>query len=143
MLRSILGVIAGTVSAVAIVLAVETVGHLLYPPPPGTDLSDPAALAKIIDVLPAGALVAVMIAWIAGALGGGAVAAAIARRPWPAWVVGALMLAGGLWSMVVIPHPVWMQAGLAPATLLPAWIAGQLWSTTRRRGALPAPPAHS
>lgn len=137
--RSILGTIAGLVAAVVIVLVVESIGHLLFPPPPGTDLSNPETLAKIIDQLPFGALVFVMLAWIAGAFGGGAVAAAIARQSWPAWIVGVLMLAGGLWSMIVIPHPMWMQAGLVPATLLPAWIAGQLFSTTRRRGALPGP----
>lgn len=139
MLRSILGVIAGIVAAFVIVLAVETAGHLIFPPPPGTDLADPEALAKIIDLLPIGALVFVMIAWIAGAFGGGAVAAAITRQPWAAWIVGVIMLAGGLWSMVAIPHPHWMKVGLLPATLLPAWVAGQIWAPPRRRGALPGP----
>jgi hypothetical protein len=139
MLRLILGPIAGVVAAVIIVMAIETAGHLLFPPPPGTNLADPEALAAIIDQLAAGALISVMLAWIAGAFGGGAVATMIARRAWAAWIVGAIMLAGGLWSMIVIPHPLWMQAGLLPATLLPAWIAGRIWSTPRRRGALPDP----
>ncbi|MFO1169730.1 MAG: hypothetical protein U1E49_02035 [Hyphomicrobiaceae bacterium] len=138
--RSVLGAIAGLVASVVIVLVVESIGHLLFPPPPGMDLSNPAALATLISQLPFGALAFVMLAWIAGAFGGGAVAAWIARRSWPAWVVGVLMLAGGVWSMIVIPHPVWMQVGLVPATLLPAWLAGQIWSTPRRRGALPGPP---
>ncbi len=141
--RSVLGSIAGLVAAVVIVLVVESIGHLLFPPPAGTDLSNPAALETLIDALPFGALAFVMIAWVAGAFGGGAIAALIARQSWPAWIVGVLMLAGGLWSMIVIPHPLWMQVGLVPATLLPAWIAGQLYGTTRRRGALPGPPSEA
>ena len=137
LIRSMLGTLAGLVAAFVIVLGVESVGHWLFPPPPGTDLSNPAALETLIARLPFGALAFVMLAWIAGAFVGAAVAAGIARQSWPAWLVGVLMLAAGLWSMIAIPHPLWMQAGLVPATLLPAWLAGQLWTTPRRRGALP------
>ncbi len=125
--RIILGTLAGIVAAGLTVFAIESLGHLIFPPP-GIDLANPAALATIIDQLPVGALVAVMIAWMAGAFGGGAVAAKISRVPWTAWIVGAFMLAGGAWSMYVIPHPTWMQLALLPATLVPAWLAAQLFA---------------
>ncbi|MEZ5924168.1 MAG: hypothetical protein R3D57_07265 [Hyphomicrobiaceae bacterium] len=128
MLRIILGIFAGFIAAAVIVLAIESLGHLIFPPPPGIDLANPEALASIIDQLPIGALVAVIIAWFAGAFGGGATAAKISRLSWSAWVVGTFMLAGGLWSMLVIPHPLWMKLALAPATLVPAWLAGRMFA---------------
>lgn len=139
LIRSILGTLAGLIAAFIIVLGVELAGHWLFPPPPGLDLANPAARETLISQLPFGALAFVMLAWIAGAFVGGAVAAAIARSAVPAWIVGVLMLTAGLWSMIVIPHPLWMQAGLVPATLLPVWLAGRFWSIPRRRGALPGP----
>ncbi len=124
MLRIILGTLAGIVAAGLIVLAIESLGHMIYPPPPGIDLANPEALATIIDQLPLGALIAVVVAWIAGSFGGGAVAAKISRVHWTAGTVGAVMVAGGAWSMIEIPHPMWMRIALLPATLLPAMSAG-------------------
>lgn len=131
MLRIILGTIAGIVAAGLIVFALEAIGHLIFPPPPGIDPANPDAMATVIDQLPFGALAAVMIAWMAGAFGGGALAAWIARRPWATWIVGLFMLAGGAWTMAMIPHPLWMKAALLPATLLPAWLAGRLFAPDR------------
>jgi hypothetical protein len=131
MLRIILGILAGVVAAVLIVFAFEGLGHIVFPPPPGLDLANTEALATIIDQLPVGALAFVMVAWMAGAFGGGALAAGIARRPWAAWLVGLIMLAGGAWSMVMIPHPLWMKLALLPATLVPAFITGRLFAPAR------------
>jgi hypothetical protein len=128
MLRIVLGTIAGIIAAGLIVFVVEAIGHLIFPPPPGIDIANPDALATIINQLSFGALAAVVAAWMAGAFGGGALAALIARVPWSAWIVGAAMLAGGAWSMTMIPHPLWMKVALLPATLLPAWLAGRLFA---------------
>jgi hypothetical protein len=44
-LRDALAVLAGVIVGGVVVGAVESVGHLIWPPPPGLDVSDPAALA--------------------------------------------------------------------------------------------------
>jgi hypothetical protein len=126
MLRLVLGTLAGILAAVLIVFAIESLGHVIFPPPPGVDLARPEAMASIIDRLPLGALAFVVLAWMAGAFGGGAIAARLTHRPWSAWIVGVVMLAGGLWSLIVIPHPLWMKLALLPATLLPSWVASRL-----------------
>ena len=77
--RSILAVIAGVVCAVLTVGMIESIGHFVYPPPPGVDISDPDQLRTIMERLPTGALLFVMAAWIVGALVGGLVAAKLAR----------------------------------------------------------------
>jgi hypothetical protein len=108
MIRSVLAVVAGVIVAVIAVGAVETIGHVIYPPP-DINLSDPAALKEIIAKLPAGAIAFVLVAWGLGSLAGGATAAAIAGRAHTAHAsfVGGIQMALGILTMLMIPHPLW------------------------------------
>jgi len=45
--RDALAVLAGVIAGGVVVGAVESVGHLIWPPPPGLDVSDPATLVMI------------------------------------------------------------------------------------------------
>lgn len=120
MLRSVLSVVIGVIVASIIVLIVEMVGHSVTPSPVVLDPKDPTAMALV----PLPAKVAVVLAWFAGALGGGIVASLIARRWAPAaWVVAAtiLLLAGV--TMTQFPHPIWMIFGAVLATGLGGWLA--------------------
>jgi len=110
--RRVLATIVGVVAAVIIVLLVEYLGTLFYPPPPGLDVTDPAALAAAMATLPTGALLIILGAWLLGAGGGAGIAQAVCRRTarWPGAVVGLVMLAGAAWSLVAIPHPIWFTA---------------------------------
>ena len=135
MWRFVAGVVVGAVVAMVVVMLVESIGHVLFPPPAGIQAMDPADLAGVMAQIPAGALLMVLLAWAAGALAGGFVAAKIAawRRPLAALLVGGLLLAGGVWTMVYIPHPVWMMVlGVLlplPAAWAGAWAAGALRKT--------------
>jgi hypothetical protein len=128
MLRLILGPLAGLVALVATVFVIEGAGHMIFPPPPGTDLAKPEHLQSIIDRLPTGAVVAVLLAWAAGAFVGGAVAARLTGRASSAWLIGGAMLLAGMATMLQIPHPFWFQMAAVPAALVPAWLAGRLFS---------------
>lgn len=128
MLRKIMGVVAGVVAGGVVVFAVEAMGHWVYPPPPGLDLSDPEGMKALIRTLPAGALLFVVFAWVLGAFAGGAVAGLIGRSLVPALVTGSIQLLFGIMTMVMIPHPMWM---LILGILLPipsAWAGGALLS---------------
>ena len=107
MLRRLAAIILGAAAAFIVVAIVESVGHLIYPPPSGLDLSDPEALRVLISQMPPGALVAVVVAWFCGSFTGGFVAQLIAReaRPIAALGAGALMLVATLSNFVLIPHP--------------------------------------
>lgn len=119
MLRSIIGVILGVTVGSITVAIVEAIGHLVYPPPPDLDATNPEAIKAIkafIATAPVGVLLVVLLAWAAGAFLGGLVAAWIGRRA-PAvhaLIVGAVILLFGIATMLMIPHPVWF------------WIAGIL-----------------
>jgi hypothetical protein len=129
MLRGVLGVIAGLVAGVLATGGAEAVGHLLYPLPEGVDVYDPQTQRTLMEIMPAEAKVAVVIAWAFGIFVGSAVAVQVAqRRSWPAWVVAVLLFAAGLYTMIVIPHPDWMLWAATIGTLVSAIAAAYIWA---------------
>ena len=122
-MRIALGVIAGTVVAFLCVFAVEMVGHGLYPPPAGLDINNPEDQARLMEAMPVAAKAMVLAGWFLGALAGAWVANRIARRSVAGWAVALLVVAAGIATMVMIPHPGWMWAGGILLPLLAAWIA--------------------
>ena len=123
--RSILAAILGVVVGGIVVGIVESIGHLVYPPPPGLDPMNVEAVKAAMANAPTGALLFVILAWAAGALAGGCLAAWMARRANTihAMIVGALLMAAGIWTMLTIPHPLWFWI-LGLAVFLPSAFAG-------------------
>ena len=129
MLRVILGVIAGTIAGVVVVMIVEGAGHMIFPPPEGTDLKDPEALKAIMHEIPVGAKIAVLLAWALGVFVGAAVAKMIAKSAPAVWgVAGVFAIFTGI-TLVQIPHPVWMIGGAIIAILVGALAANALVKT--------------
>ncbi len=128
MLRTVFSLAAGlAVSAMAIVL-LEGASHALFPPQDGASLHDGAAMRAITGRIPLGAKIGMLIAWAAGVFAGGSLAAWIARRgAWPAWTIGAVFLAVGVWTMAMIPHPLWMWAAAIAGTGAAAYLAGRMF----------------
>lgn len=118
MARTLLGIVAGVFLGVIVIMVVESLGHVIFPPPDGTDLKDPEALKAIMMDVPVGAKFAVLVAWGLGVFAGGAVARKIAADfPHAAWLVGVALFAAAAFTMMQIPHPVWMMAGSVIATI--------------------------
>ena len=126
--RSVVGVILGLVAAAVIIALLEAVGHAIYPPPPGIDLYDPEALKSIIDQLPLGAIVMVLVAWGAGTFVGGFTAGAIAGRAQVihGMIVGGIEMACAVITMILIPHPVWFMIASVFVVLVPALVGALL-----------------
>jgi hypothetical protein len=118
--RKALGIVGGTLVAIVIVGLIEAIGHRLYPLPAGTDLSNPESLRTMIDVMPLAAKMMVLVAWFLGSLIGGWTAQRIARWHLAPWIVAAAIVIGGIWSMIMIPHPLWMIAAGVTLPLLAA-----------------------
>jgi hypothetical protein len=131
-MRIVMGVVAGVVVAFLCIFAVEWIGHSLYPPPAGLDIHNPADQARLMEAMPAAAKAMVLVAWFVGALAGAWVANRIAGRSLAGWILALLVIAGGIATMVMIPHPVWMWAGGIALPLLAGWIADRM---APRRGA--------
>lgn len=111
MLRLILATLAGILVSGLVVGLVEALNMMLYPPPAGIDLHDPAQVVEMVAALPTTALVVVLIAWSVGSFSGGWVAARLAKHHQAivAAIVGAFILAGVIYNVTVLPHPMWMS----------------------------------
>ena len=109
-MRGVLGVIAGFVAAFVCVQGAEMFVHHLYPFPPGADMHDMATIKAFVATLPLQALVLVLAGWLVGTLLGTFIAVKIGRSRIPAYVLGVLLLCGGIANSIIIPQPVWFTA---------------------------------
>ncbi len=134
MIRNILGVIAGIAVAVLAVMAIQALGHQLYPYPGDVDLNDPEDIARVFPTIPVGAKMFVVAAWFGGALAGGSVAKQIIGRDWAAWTIAGFMAVAAVMNLFMIPHPVWMQISAVVAPLLGGLIANHLVRRRARGG---------
>ncbi|MCC7269070.1 MAG: hypothetical protein IT546_17245 [Caulobacteraceae bacterium] len=124
MLRLILAVLAGVVVGVIVVGVVEGMGHTIFPPPPGVDLTDPAQLKTAMAQLPVQAKIWVLLAWFLGTLAGASTGNLIAgRRRWAGRAVSMVLFVFAVWTMLTIPHPAWFAAAAVAATLVAATLA--------------------
>ena len=126
MLRKILGVIAGLASSVVVVLLVQTVGHVLFPPPADINLSDPDVLAVSMDRIPVGSKLFVILAWFLGPLLGGILGGRLAKARWVSWILGGLTALGLVANAYAIAHPAWMLLVGALAIVTAAFLADRL-----------------
>ncbi len=112
-LKSLLVILAGLIMGGVVIAAIEYAGHLIYPPPAGLDLADPAAMAALqahIDTLPLPAFLMVLLAWLFGAIDGALLASWLApRKPQRHGAIVALLLfLLAVVNVVSLPHPLWM-----------------------------------
>jgi predicted MFS family arabinose efflux permease len=129
--RRVGSVLFGLVVGTVVIMAVESLGQRLFPPPPNMDLKDLANLVATMSRVQPGALVMVLVGWALGSFAGGWAAARMAGRDEvrQALLVGAVLMAAGVANFFVIPHPVWMVV-LGLAVYLPfAWMGGRLRAT--------------
>ncbi|MGE3803712.1 MAG: hypothetical protein AB7K24_03450 [Gemmataceae bacterium] len=109
MFRSIVAVIGGALAGGVFNMGVIMLSWVMFPPPEGADLSDPATLKAYVESLPTAAFFVILAAHAGGALVGGFVAALFARRS-PivlGTIVGGLFLIGGIVNVMSIPRPLW------------------------------------
>lgn len=127
--RTTLGITLGLLVMFVAIMAIEFVGHRLYPPPTGLDPMQPGDLARIMAAQPFMAKLMVVVAWVAGAFAGGWVAAKVARD-WPrvaAVAVAAVVVAAVIGMVVQLPdHPRWMAALGVLLPIPAAWWAARL-----------------
>ncbi len=132
MVRLILGVIVGVIVGMVVILAVEGVGHTIFPPPAGVNLTDPAQLATVMTKIPFQAKIAVLLAWFLGTIAGASVANLIAgRRAWAGRIVALLVLAMSIFNMTTIVHPVWMMVCAVAAIAMGAFVADRAFGRRR------------
>ena len=125
MLRMILGTVAGVVTAMVVIMVLEMGGHMLFPPPAGLDPMNPDHVAEIIAAMPIGAFVYILVCYVAGTAAGGVTGNLIARRRWPALVVGGLIAVGSVANAFMIGQPLWVNAAAVILPLVTAWLVSR------------------
>jgi hypothetical protein len=137
--RNVLAVVASLVAGVCVIMLVESVKLMLYPPPPGIDFDDPEQLAEMMRNMPIGALLMVELAYALGSLTAGLVVGKVGatRQIELALGVGGLLTLAGVATLVMAPHPIWF-AIVSTLTYVPlAWLGAKL---AIRQSKAPAPP---
>lgn len=128
MLRNISAVLLGIIVAGLGIAAIEALGHKVFPPPEDLDPSNAEAMAAALSAMPIPALLFVPLAWFLGTTAGTAVAANLSPsgKLRNGLIVGTVMLAGGLTTLTMIPHPLWLSV-LGVLVFFPAtWIGSRL-----------------
>lgn len=124
MIKRILSIVLGLVTAVVVIMLVEGIGHKMFPVSP-IDMNNPEALKTFMENLPTGAIAMVLVAWAIGSFAGGVIASLIdkvnAFRN--SVVIGVVILILSIINLITIPSPIWMWAG-AIILIIPSAIAG-------------------
>ena len=109
MIRTILALLIGLITGFLLIGLLEMVGHLIYPPPPGVDLTNPEIVKELIKNAPTGALILILISYAIGAFAGGLVAMLIGKKSPGLYIggVGGGLLGGGILNLINLPHPLW------------------------------------
>ncbi|MBU4040203.1 MAG: hypothetical protein KKG27_10630 [Alphaproteobacteria bacterium] len=126
MLRIFLGILAGVALAFVVMMALEMVSYVAFPPPAGLDPADPEDVRRMVAAAPLAAKAWVAFGWFVSAVAGGWLARRLSRTEWGGWVIAGLIAIGGLANVMMIPHPLWMQIAAVAAPLLGGWIVTRL-----------------
>ncbi len=130
MAKNVAAAFAGIVTAFVMIMLIEKLGHIIYPPPTDLDFSDPEVMRPYIATLPFLALLFPMIAWVVATFVGTVLACKIGTANPLAFaaVVGGLVLAGTISNLIVIKHPLWYSLLSLIAVIASAWIAARVSS---------------
>lgn len=143
-LRYPLAVVVGLLGMFVTVALLERLGHVWFPPPPELNaaLGDWAtavarsdseaeatareAVSRIIQGQPAGAFVALIVAWVGGVLVGGGLAALVAPsgRLWFAVAIGLLNAAAIYLNGKLLTPPSWVNPVAMACVLVTAVLVG-------------------
>ena len=127
MIRTLGGVAAGVAIAIALMMLVEGLGNMAFPPP-RVNLNDPNAAAS----LPLANQLFPVLAWFVATLVGGWIAVQLSGRGWTAWLVACSVLVGEILDYLLGRHSVWVMGAGILAPIAAAWIAQKLPGRTPR-----------
>lgn len=127
-MRRVLSIVAGLVTLFVVVYILEMIGHLIFPPPEGIDMMNREEIARIMDDIPFGGLLSVVIAWFVGTLGAAFVATRVGQDSTmtAAYIIGGFGIAFGAMNYLSIPHPTWMIVAGLVAFAGGAYLGGEM-----------------
>jgi uncharacterized membrane-anchored protein len=130
--------LAGLAVSIGVIMAVQMVGHSLWPAPEGLDWSDAEVIRTYTSQLPFLALLFPVVSYFLGTLAGPLLASRIGTQQPLVFVgvIGIVVLAFTVANLIQIPHPTWFSVAAVAAVIIGGWLSLQLAGSRRR-----APPA--
>jgi uncharacterized protein YacL len=128
MLRNAFALVAGLAVSFGVIVAVQMLGHSIWPPPDNLDRNDMDAIRTYISQLPFLALLFPIASYFLGAIGGPLIACRIgtAQPIILVGIIGLILLAATIANLIQIPHPIWFSVLAVAAVIVGGWLALQL-----------------
>lgn len=124
-LRNTLAALAGALTGMMLIIAIQTVSQrVLYPPPADLNLKDPTAVAAYFKTLPVGAFLMVLLSYFVGVAAGAHVAGRFSSDGGPrqAVMVTGLFVVASLMNLLSLPHPAWFWAANFVVVIGAGWL---------------------
>ncbi|MCW5549262.1 MAG: hypothetical protein KIT44_09890 [Opitutaceae bacterium] len=127
LVRNLLALLAGALTAIACIGLIQVLAHLAYPPPPGLDLKDPVVRETIMMSAPMGALILVLLSYVTGTFAGAWIAARLSAdaATRQGYMIGGMMLISGFMNLTAIPHPPWFWAASITGFIVAAYLGAR------------------
>lgn len=123
-LRNVLALLAAALVAGVLIGLIQTISIKLYPPPPGFDFSDKAAVAKHTATLPVTAFLIVLASYLVGVTAGAWLACklSITEHRRQGVMIGALFVVASIMNLSSFPHPLWFWCANLIVVPVGAWL---------------------
>lgn len=127
-LRNTLAAMAGALTGLMFILAIQQLAQRLYPLPAGLDTKDAVAMAAYFQTLPLGAFLMVLLSYFVGVTAGAHVAGRFSSDGGPrqAVMVTGLFVVASLMNLFTLPHPAWFWAANLATVVAAGWLGIKL-----------------
>jgi hypothetical protein len=127
LMRYLIAAMAGAVVAFGLIIALDALGHWLFPQYVIRPTMSREQMGIVIEHLPLAAKTWILCTWVAATVAGAAIAVRLGRdrSPLMAGIIGALVLAATSANLAMIPHPTWMTIAGPSLIVLAAWLIGR------------------
>lgn len=129
--RAGLGAVIGVMVGLALVFVGDYLNHMVFPPPPEVQATNPEAIRAWMAKAPVLSLIGLPVTWTIAAFAAAFAGAKIGASVWAGWIAGALIFAGTCLNLAMIPHPLWMSIAVIVLVPLAAWLGGRLADAKR------------
>lgn len=109
-LNKVVAISLGTLSGIAVLFIIETIGHLIAPPPLNIDFNDIDAIKNYTKNAPVIVFLMLILAYALGSFVGGYIAGKLSKEKKTdnALSVGGILLGLGTFNLFSLPHPTWV-----------------------------------
>lgn len=127
-LRNVLTLLAAALVASVLIACIQAVGIKLYPPPPGMDFNDKAAVARFAATLPVPAFLIVLASYLVGVTAGAWLACklSVTEKPRQSLMIGALFFVASIMNLTSFTHPAWFWVANLAIVPFAAWLGLRL-----------------